>query len=254
MARAAANSNTITFVHSGQEFTLNRVPSLLLVHGAWHGPWVWQSLVERLPDIDIHTVPLPSSGNDAAALGDLYDDAAVVKAAVAAIDGPVVVVAHSYGGAPVTEALGAADNVRRIVYLAAFQPDVGDSLFSTAGGVAPPWWEVHERAELKGKGYIKPSQPREVFYGDVDSEIAEQAVGRLGLQAWASTQQPLTQAAWHTIPSTYIVCEADNALPPFAQELMAKRAERVLRMNSSHSPFLSQPTELAALIWAELSA
>lgn len=66
----------------------------------------------------------------------------------------------------------------------------------------------------KGKGYIKPTQPREIFYSDVDPEIAEQAVGRLGLQAWASTQQPLTQAAWHTIPSTYIVCEADNAPRP----------------------------------------
>ncbi|RKR88942.1 pimeloyl-ACP methyl ester carboxylesterase [Micromonospora pisi] len=233
---------------------MNRTPSVLLVHGAWHGPWVWQSLVEQLPDIDIHTVALPSSGNDPAALGDLYDDAAVVKAAVAAIDGPVVVVAHSYAGAPVTEALSAAENVLRIVYLAAFQLDVGDSLFSSAGGVAPPWWEVHEQAELKGKGHIKASQPREVFYGDVDPEIAEQAVAQLGLQGWASTQQPLTRAAWQTIPSTYIICEADNAIPPFVQELMAKRAERVLRMNSSHSPFLSQPAELAALIRAELSA
>ncbi|MFG1866821.1 alpha/beta hydrolase [Micromonospora arborensis] len=238
----------------GRNIILNSFPSLLLVHGAWHGPSVWQSLVEQFPDIDIHTVALPSVGNDPTALGDLYDDAAVVKAAVAAIDGPVVVVAHSYGGAPVTEALADADNVRRIVYLAAFQPDIGDSLFSTAGGVAPPWWEVHERADLKGKGHIVPSQPREVFYGDVDPEIAEQAVARLGLQSWASTQQPLTAAAWRTIPSTYIICEADNALPPFAQELMAKRAERVLRMNSSHSPFLSQPAELAALIRAELSA
>ncbi|MEV4496371.1 alpha/beta hydrolase [Micromonospora arborensis] len=233
---------------------MSSFPSLLLVHGAWHGPWVWQSLVERFPDIDIHTVALPSVGNDPTALGDLYDDAAVVKAAVAAIDGPVVVVAHSYGGAPVTEALAAADNVRRIVYLAAFQPDVGDSLFSTAGGVAPPWWEVHEQSDLKGKGHIVPAQPREVFYGDVEPEIAEQAIAQLGLQSWASTQQPLTEAAWRTIPSTYIICEADNALPPFAQELMSKRAERVLRMNSSHSPFLSQPAELAALIRAELSA
>ncbi|MEE6257859.1 alpha/beta hydrolase [Plantactinospora sonchi] len=233
---------------------MNSVPSLLLVHGAWHGPWAWQPLIEQLADIDVHTVTLPSSGHDPAALGDLYEDAAVVKAAVAAINGPVTVVAHSYGGAPVTEALDAADNVRRIVYLAAFQLDVGDSLFSSAGGVAPPWWEVHEDATLKAGGYIRALRPLETFYGDVDPETAEEAVSRLGLQSSASTEQPVTRAAWHTIPSTYIVCEADNALPPFAQEIMAKRAERVRRMNSAHSPFLSQPAELAALIRAELSA
>ncbi|MEO3748104.1 alpha/beta hydrolase [Plantactinospora sp. B5E13] len=233
---------------------MNSVPALLLVPGAWHGPWAWQPLIEQLPDIDVHTVALPSSGDDPAALGDLYDDAAVVKAAVAAMNGPVTVVAHSYGGAPVTEALDAADNVRRIIYLAAFQPDIGDSLFSSAGGVAPPWWEVHEDADLTGGGHLKALRPREIFYGDVDPEIAAQAIARLGLQSWASTQQPVTRAAWHTIPSTYVVCEADNALPPFAQEMMAKRAERVLRMNSSHSPFLSRPAELAALVRAELAA
>ncbi|MEO3816347.1 alpha/beta fold hydrolase [Plantactinospora sp. B24E8] len=60
--------------------------------------------------------------------------------------------------------------------------------------------------------------------------------------------------AWSTYAKPFVVCEADNALPPFAQEIMAKRAERVLRMNSSHSPFLSRPAELAALVRAELAA
>jgi pimeloyl-ACP methyl ester carboxylesterase len=132
---------------------MGTTPSLLLVHGAWHGPWAWRQLIDQLPDIDVHTVALPTSGDDPAMLGDLYDDAAVVSAAVAAVSGPVVVVAHSYGGAPVTQALADADNVRRIVYLAAFQPDVGDSLFSSAGNAAAPWWEVHEQEDLRGKGH-----------------------------------------------------------------------------------------------------
>ncbi|MEU8006493.1 alpha/beta hydrolase [Catellatospora sp. NPDC049111] len=83
---------------------MGTTPSLLLVHGAWHGPWAWQQLIDQLSDLDVHTVALPTSGDDPATLGDLYDDAAAVNAAVAAISGPVVVVAHSYGGAPVTQA------------------------------------------------------------------------------------------------------------------------------------------------------
>jgi alpha-beta hydrolase superfamily lysophospholipase len=75
-------------------------PSLLLVHGAWHRPEHLQLLVDELSGIDVHTVSLPSSGKDPAALGDMYADAEVVAAAAAAIDGPVVVVAHSYGGSP----------------------------------------------------------------------------------------------------------------------------------------------------------
>jgi pimeloyl-ACP methyl ester carboxylesterase len=66
-------------------------------------------------------------------------------------------------------------------------------------------------------------------------------------------RQPLTETAWKTIPSTYIVCEADNAVPVAAQELMAKRANDVYRLNTSHSPFLSQPAALARFIRRSLA-
>ncbi|SES49616.1 Pimeloyl-ACP methyl ester carboxylesterase [Streptomyces sp. yr375] len=230
---------------------MSALPALLLVHGAWHGPWCWRQLIDELPDIDVRTVALPSSGDDTAAsgvLGDLRDDAAVVAEAVAAIDGPVVVVAHSYGGVPVTEALGSVGDVRRLVYLCAFQLDVGDSLLSSVGGTPPPWWEVRER-----EGHIVALEPERVFYGDVDPELVEQAVAQVGVQSLASFSQPLTRAAWHTLPSTYVVCEADCAIPPFAQEAMSNRAQEVRRLDASHSPFLSRPAELAALLREELA-
>ncbi|MCW2507931.1 MAG: hypothetical protein JWP68_1079, partial [Modestobacter sp.] len=107
--------------------------TLLLVHGAWHTSWAWQPLIAELSDIDVVTVDLPSSGTDPQALGDLTADADVVRAALAGIEGPVVVVGHSYGGLPITEAATAEDGVAHLVYLCAFQLDVGDSLVSSLG-------------------------------------------------------------------------------------------------------------------------
>ncbi|MEU7798092.1 alpha/beta hydrolase [Micromonospora arborensis] len=228
------------------------LPSLILVPGAWHKPEHLALLNDELRDVDVHTVTLASSGDEPAKLGDMHQDASLIRTAVAAADGPVVVVAHSYGGIPTSQALAGADNVRRIVYLAAFQIEIGESLLSSAGGSPPPWWKIHQDA---GTGeYVEALNPAEVFYGDVDTEIARQAVTRLGYQSYRSKTQEQTQAAWHTIPSTYVICEADNALPPFAQEHFANRAGRVARMATSHSPFLSQPTALARLIRDELAS
>jgi pimeloyl-ACP methyl ester carboxylesterase len=229
------------------------LPALLLVHGAWHGPWAWEQLIEQLPDVDVHTVALPSTGSDPADLGDLDDDAAAVAAAVAAIHGPVVVLGHSYGGHPMTQAVVSAENVRRLVYLAAFQLDVGETPLSTLGSTPAPWLEVHEGNGEDGRGYIEMTDPVEILYGDVDPDLAQHAVAQLRLQSLAAVTQPLTEAAWRHHPSTYIVCETDSALPLFVQETMAKRAEQVRRIQSSHSPFLSRPAELAALIREQLT-
>jgi pimeloyl-ACP methyl ester carboxylesterase len=228
---------------------MSSMPTLVLVHGAWHGPWAWRSLSAELPDVDVRTVSLPSAGPDPAALGDLYDDAEVVRAAVAAVDGPVLVCAHSYGGAPATEGLAGLPHVVGLVYLCAFQLDIGESLIGAAGGVPPAWWDVHD-----AEGYVDPLRPAEVFYSDVDPDTARGAVARLDHQSLASLGQRLTRAAWRTIPSTYVVCEQDEAIPVWAQESMAERAGRVLRMATSHSPFLSRPAQLAGVLRAELSA
>ncbi|MFJ4467640.1 alpha/beta hydrolase [Streptomyces sp. NPDC089424] len=227
------------------------LPSLLLVPGAWHKPEHLQLLIDDLPGIDVHTVALTSCGDDPKTLGDMYSDAAAIRSAVEAIGGPVVVVAHSYGGVPTTQALADAPNVKSIVYLAAFQLDAGDSLLSSAGGTPPPWWEFHRQ---EGVGdFLTVANPVDLFYGDVDRSVAERAAAVLGYQSYAATTQKLTAVAWQTIPTTYIICEADGAIPPFVQELFAKRADRTLRLDSSHSPFLSQPSALAQLIRHELS-
>jgi pimeloyl-ACP methyl ester carboxylesterase len=182
----------------------------------------------------------------------MYADAEVIAAAAAAIDGPIVVVAHSYGGIPATQALADLSDVRRLIYLAAFQLDAGESLFSISGGSPMAWSKVRQQ---DGVGdYLEAVSPVDVFYGDVDPITARHAVSQLGYLSYAAGCQGLTEVAWKIIPSTYIICEADNALPPSVQERFAQRAEKVHRLTTSHSPFLSQPAALAQLIRDELAA
>lgn len=146
------------------------LPSVLVVPGAWHKPEQFRQLVDELSDVD------------------------VIARAASAIDGPLVVVAHSYGGVPTTQALSRAANVARIVYLASFQLEAGDALISANGGALMSWSRRRQRQGI----------------GDFVEVI--------------TPMTPLTATAWQTIPST------------------------VERLPTSHSPFLSQPAALAALI------
>ena len=215
--------------------------TLVLVHGAWHGPGAWDQLIAELDGVDVVTVDLPSSGTDPATLGGLYDDAAELSRVLAGIEGPTVVVAHSYGGAVATEAVTADSGVAHLVYLCAFQLDVGESLLGLVGGQAPPWWEVHER-------HIVALTPEEVFYNRVSPELTASSVAALRLQSRAAVEETVTHAGWTVVQSTYVVCDADQAIPPPAQEMLAQRAGTVVHLDAGHSPFLSQPAEVAAII------
>jgi pimeloyl-ACP methyl ester carboxylesterase len=222
-------------------------PSVLLVPGAWHKPDHFHLLIDELADMDVHNVTLTSSGDNPATLGDMHTDAEVIAQAVAAVGGPVVVVAHSYGGIPATQGLTNARNVRNIIYLASFQLDAGDSLLSqNPEGALLPWAELRHREGIDD--FVEVMTPEAVFFNDLDATAVATAVSQIGYQSYSSMRQPLTHTAWKSIPSTYVVCEADAALPVAAQERMALRANDVHRMNTSHSPFLSQPAALARVV------
>jgi pimeloyl-ACP methyl ester carboxylesterase len=217
--------------------------TMVLIHGAWHGPWVWARVQPHLISAGwrVLTVKLPSVADGSDPQVGMMADAEHIHRQLIDIDEPIVVVAHSYAGVPVSQAAAGLLNVRHIVYLTAFQLDVGDSLMSVAAGRTPTWWQINPPITTV-------RNPHDVFYNDMTPEDAAWATAQLKPHNYAVATEALTQAAWHTIPSTYVVCERDRAIPPSTQEAMATRATQVHRLPTSHSPFLSQPSATARLI------
>ena len=222
-------------------------PTILLVHGAWHGAWAWDLVKARLEDRgwDVRTVDLPTVHSERIEGLHLSDYADAVRDAIAAVDGPVVVVAHSYGGVPTTQA-ASSEAVQHIVYVAAFALDEGESLLGAVGGVAPSWWVVDGPVATAG---TEQEPAASLFFGDVEPGAAAEAVARLKPQSVLAFQEPLTAAAWRTRPSTFLITESDAIFPEPAQAGLAARAgSTVRRLNTSHSPFLSQPDAVVGII------
>ncbi|MDF2492765.1 MAG: hypothetical protein K0Q58_1343 [Microbacterium sp.] len=222
-------------------------PTLLLVHGAWHGAWCWEPLADilRARAWDVRTVDLPTvHAPDKAELG-MQADADVVSAAIADIGGPVVVVAHSYGGVPTTQGAD-APNVRHIVFVAAFVLDAGESLLDAVGGVEPDWWHIDGPLATAGD---ERQPPQQLFYGDLEPAAAQAATDALTSQAARSFRDPVGTVAWRGRPTTFVVTEQDAIYPVVGQEALAARAgSHVERLRTSHSPFLSQPDALADIV------
>lgn len=213
--------------------------TFVLVPGAWHRPQTWDLLRGELRALGHDSLAVELATNGPSAHGGLADDADAIRKNVRSVDGPVVVVAHSYGGIPATEGAAGLPNVRHLVYLAAYVPDAGESMFTLHGMPDP--------SSAEGLFPIT-GEPRAMFYGDVPDPLAAEAIGNLVDQRLQPFVDRVTAAAWHDVPSTYIVTEQDGVLPVAFQETMAARTKNVLRVPASHSPFLSQPAELAKLL------
>jgi pimeloyl-ACP methyl ester carboxylesterase len=216
-----------------------RRPELVLVHGAWHGSWCWEQLVPELAARGwrTSTVDLPSTSGDPDA--GMYADAAVVREHLESLDGPVAVLAHSYGGLPVTEVAATVPNVTQLIYLAAHMLDVGESLVAPIGG---PWFDPAVAL------LPVPEPARELLFADVPADPADAAVAQLRPQSVRSFMEPLTRASWEDIPAAFVVCDEDAIFPPVLAEKLPPKADLVRRLPTSHSPFLSRPAVLADLI------
>ncbi|MFC9132049.1 alpha/beta fold hydrolase [Streptomyces sp. NPDC057099] len=216
-------------------------PTVVLVHGAMHTPWIFAPLRERLGARGIASlaVHLPSSDPDSAAAQGLTDDIAVLRAAVEAVDGPVVLAAHSYGGVPATWVAAEAGQVTGLVYIAAFALEAGTSMLEWMGGAFPPAW-MRSPDDLA----VKAGDAEESIFSGVDPTLTAEAVKRLNWQGMRAFTEKLG-AVPSDVPLTYVVATEDPALPPAVQEQWAARAAHSVRVPSGHSPHLSHADEVA---------
>lgn len=219
--------------------------TIVLVHGAWHGPWCWSPVLARLDDQGIPAVAVELG------LVDVHEDAAIVTRALDDVGGPAVLVGHSYGGIVITEA-GVHPGVDRLVYVCAYAIDDGETVIGVT-------LDHEEQPELAGAMQLLPDgtstlDPELVagaLYGDCDAADVERAIGLLRAHGGGTFTQSPKAVAWREKPTTYVVCGEDRAVVPSLQRSMAGRIPDVALVEyatSSHSPFFSRPAELADLL------
>jgi pimeloyl-ACP methyl ester carboxylesterase len=186
------------------------MPTVVLVHGAWSGPWVWDE-VRRYLDlarIASAAVALPSVGEDTGKLGVLADDVAAISAVLDELSGPFVLAGHSYSGVPVTEAAAAREDVTHVVYACAFAMPPGTSMLDALGGQPPEWWIFAEDGES-----IMPDNPGALLYGECTPAVGNGAIARLHPHSARSVRQPLRAAGYGEKPATYVIGKRDAILP-----------------------------------------
>src|SRR5262245_48494680 len=222
---------------------------VVLVHAAWHDASCWD-LVTPLLDaagVSWRAVNLPSV-QPLPALPGLDADVAAVTALVDDVDGPVVLVGHSYGGV-VISAVGHHPRVRHLVYLSAFAPDEGETVLDIGIGDPPPLTVEAVRFEDDATMTIDPALAVATFYHDVESAEADRRAATLRATTAAVFTIAAGPPAWRTVSSTSVVCTEDRAISVDRLEQMAARTGGdIVRWVSSHSPFLSRPNDVAALL------
>jgi pimeloyl-ACP methyl ester carboxylesterase len=222
-----------------------------LVHGAWHGAWCWERLTPELEARGHRTVAVDLPCEDATATFPDYAD--VVEHALEGADA-VVLVGHSLAGYTIP-LVAARRPVSRLVYLCAVVPIPGRS-FREQLALEPdsllPGSEdgVSEPDELERTRWVDEAGARRALYADCDDEDAHAAFARLRWQARRPYSDPFPLAALPSVPTTYIVCRDERTLNPERSRAVARGrlGAELVELPGGHSPFLSRPAELAALL------
>jgi hypothetical protein len=214
-------------------------PEVVLIHGAFHGPWCWELVAHELRsrDVGVHIVDLPFTGFDA--------DVAAARAAIVDAGPDAVVGCHSYGGVVADAALVGLTGVSRIVYVAAIV-NAGIDVFA---GETPAIVDAILPDGMMVR--FDDARARDVFYGDSDDHTVAQMVRQLrpmvmDLMAFVSEPPPRPLAG-----SVYVICTNDGAIPVAGQRRVAALCDEQVEWPTDHSPFLTRPTELARLLAGE---
>lgn len=214
----------------------------VLVHGLWHGAWTWDLVREQLAaaGVSAEAVELP--------LTSLADDIAAVRATLDAATEPITLVAHSYGGAVIT-GIGAHPAVRCLIYLAAFQLDVDESVSRVRPDLELPATRLGDALQVSADLVaLDPVLGRELLYHDAPAAVADASMARMRPVARRLFRDVPTDFAWRDIPSSYIACADDRVVHPQLQRVMAERAGTVTELSCGHSAPLVRPAEVAELI------
>jgi pimeloyl-ACP methyl ester carboxylesterase len=226
---------------------------VVFVHGACvrDGSWWWHRTAELLREHGVASVSpgLPSCGETGLPTGvggpGLADDVAAVRQVLRDSAEPTVVVAHSYGGIVTAEAAAGVGAVRHLLLISSYLPEVGQSLSEFGDGGPAPFLDVDPGAGTFG---VRPELLVDTFLQDCDAEVQLQAADHLARQSVQVTGQPVGAAAWHEVPSTYLVCAEDRGTPARLQREYARRAGQVVELEAGHHPFLSQPAAVRDLL------
>jgi pimeloyl-ACP methyl ester carboxylesterase len=260
LTHAAFNPATIGHPHAETPVVNVGQPrdiAAVLVHGGFLGPWIWADTVKLLREHKIPSVciDLPSSRDTGGSLAGLHDDAQAVREI---LDGysDVVLCGHSYAGLVVSEAAaGPHRAVRHLVFLAAAIPDVGDSLTSlagaghrenTAGQDESGGEEIGFRAD--GRMVLRPESARAGLFNDCTPDRADAAIALLRPLNPATGTQPVSGAAWHDIPTTYVRCTHDRLPYEPVTPAFREHAASVLTLPTGHCPQWSRPGLVAELL------
>jgi len=216
--------------------------TIVLVHGGFVDGTGWRGVYDELrgDGFDVRVVQNPTKS--------LADDAATTRDILDQVDGPVVLVGHSYGGAVITEA-GTHDKVAALVYVTAFAPDQGESVNSLLATFPPDGPQPPILPPVNGYLFLDRDTFADSFAADVSAqESAFMADSQVpwGLEALGGT---VTEAAWRVKPSWYLHVSEDRMIPPAAQSSMAERiGATVAQTPGSHAIYVSRPTVVADLI------
>lgn len=226
-------------------------PTIVLVHGAFADSSGWSDVASQLMD---QGYPVIAFSNP---LRDPISDGAYLRAFLDTIDGPIVLVGHSYGGAVISNAATGDPDVRSLVYVAAYALDEGESVAEAnhlggghtvvtdhlvlrpIPGVAPP----------NADAYIDPAWFGELFAQDLPRRTARFMAATQRPGALAALVTESGPPAWQEIPSWYMVATQDRIIPPEAERAMAARAgAQVVEVDSSHVVMMSHPRAVVRLI------